>query len=62
MNVLLSRVNVVEKDVTLPGRSEVRQAVSTPHQLQLCTVLGDQLTSYLFTTVHTRRVLIMHKW
>jgi hypothetical protein len=33
-------VNVFENGITLPGRSEVSQAATTPCRLQLCTVSG----------------------
>jgi hypothetical protein len=35
-----NRVNVFETGITLPGRSEVSLAATTPYRLQLCTELG----------------------
>jgi len=40
-----------ESGVTLPGRSEVSLAATTPCRLQLCTALGSELASYLGATL-----------
>jgi len=38
-------VNVCERDITLPGRSEVRLAATTPCRQQLCTVSASNVVS-----------------
>ena len=44
-------VNVCEKDITLPGLSEVSLAATRPCRLQLCTVL-DVIWSLQYCYLH----------
>ena len=43
---MYSRINVFEIDITLPGRSELSLAATTPYRLQLCTVFGAAASKY----------------
>jgi hypothetical protein len=42
-----NRVNVFERGLTLPGRSELSLVATTSQHLQLCTVSGTSLASYV---------------
>jgi hypothetical protein len=43
-------VNVSERDITLPGRSEVSLAATTSCRLQLCAVLASNVVTAVLLT------------